>query len=525
MAWLSVPSAMLVRLIGVATDLLQSPDHRRLRWILLVGLAVRLALAPLTAWPIDSAYFTQTDVALLTHGSPYADGTWHNPPLGPFLSVIPMAPVAWWFGVHHLVPSIAAMAPMVQATGFGSTAVPISTALFAWKLPLILSDTAVAVALYGVRRSLPLPTSLGPAAVAAAWFLNPLVIWASSIQGEVDTLAILFFLAFMIALIRNHCLLAGLALGLSILSKGYPVIFLLMVLAGVLAWPTAAGISWRRRFTDLGQIIVGAGASALAFLPFLGQTSTSLQSKFYGNTYFGGASLLAAFNPASPQFNGAYSTFVSNVQNAFFLLSVYRGLAVVAVVGAAFGVLYSQLTYRSRSPAERFQILAWGACWALAGVLLADPSPEPENLVGLVPLVLLGFPWRGRRVLLGALIFLSFGGVLLYASLLTPVGVFYPLAVDLGTGSVLWINGVAIAYTSILHLQADLWFVAGVSSGAAILLLWILGGYAFLAPPVRDVVDRLRGGRERVEPEPDGAPGPGPARLAPQFGDAIEDRQ
>ncbi|MCI4368990.1 MAG: hypothetical protein L3K09_05450, partial [Thermoplasmata archaeon] len=55
--------------------------------------------------------------------------------------------------------------------------------LFLLKLPFILADVGVALLLYAVgRRSGEGRGTL----LAMAWFLNPVVIWASAVHGEVD---------------------------------------------------------------------------------------------------------------------------------------------------------------------------------------------------------------------------------------------------------------------------------------------------------------------------------------------------
>ncbi|MCI4369261.1 MAG: hypothetical protein L3K09_06850 [Thermoplasmata archaeon] len=102
--------------------------------------------------------------------------------------------------------------------------------------------------------------------------------------------------------------------------------------------------------------------------------------------------------------------------------------------------------------------------------MLAILSPQAENVVGLIPFLLLMLPAIRR---LGPTLIATLSGAAWaqYLALLSPVAFFYPLAEIMGPGTVDGVNGVVISYSS-GHggvTQGMLWFPLGVISGIAIL--------------------------------------------------------
>ncbi len=489
------------RWAAAAGRLLTDPRHRTLRWVLFAGLAIRLVLAPLTSWDYDTPEFVQAGISTLYTGSPYALSLWANPPLAPFLSAPLLAIPTMIYGPQGLVSAVAAITPVTVQSGVNATLLPLPMALLAWKLPFILADLAVAIALYEFPTWAGLELPISRTVVAAAWFLNPLVIWASSVHGEVDSLAILLLLLALGAAYRQHWISAGLFLGLAIFTKGYPIVLLPALGAAALAWPVREPGPWRHRTGRLGAIALGLGVSALPFLAFLSRTTGVLTSKA-SNPLYGGISILTIFNGASPRGTGWYAAVTTAPGNAAATLLVLRALAGVAIAGSALLLGYRLHRDRGGSDPARYRWLLLASLWATTGILLADSAPQPENLVALIPLALLALPARGHRRTLIAVALLSAAGTLLYWAILTPLGMMYPLARLLGTPSILWVNGVVLAYIHTPLLRGTLWLIAGVVGGGSVLVLW---GVACIALLPEHTLRRMIGGirrRATVSPAP-----------------------
>ena len=459
---------------------LTQPEYRRLRWVLGIGLLVRLILAPLTSWSVDTPGSVVAGVSALYYGNPYVGTTWFNPPLGPFLAAPFIAVPSLLYGPQGLIQVVSAIAPMTVATGVNAVSVPIPAALLAWKLPLIGADVLGAVALYALGGTLAPYSRLPPATLAAAWFLNPLVIWASAVHGEVDSLAAACVLVFLWSSVQGRWAPAGLFLGLAIFAKGYPLVLLPLAITAVLAWPGAGGRRWQTRFVDLGWWAVGIGTSLLAFFEFIPQTLAVLTEKG-GHPTYGGITVLSVFNAASPKgASGWYFQFATNLSEAGNLLLLFRVLASLGIA-AGVALLAYHLRYDAPSDSGRLRVFSLAALLAVTGLLLADPDPEPENVIAVLPLLLLTLTYGRPNWGWWAYWLLSLSGIALYWAFLTPAAMFYPLANLLGTPAVDWVNGVAIGYVRVASLSGSIWLAAGLVGGASLIAIWARAGYRLMS--------------------------------------------
>jgi GPI-GlcNAc transferase complex PIG-U subunit len=485
----------------LARALAVEPAHRKLRWILAIGLLVRLLIAPLSSWDYDTPGFVLSGVATLYTGNPYATSIWANPPLAPFLAAPFLAVPAGLFGPQSLVTVLSAVAPITAQTGVNATFVPSPAALLAWKLPFILSDLAVALLLFLLPRKTGIALPFSREALTAAWFLNPLVIWASAVHGEIDTLAILFVLLALFSLASDHWLSAGLFLGLAIFTKAYPIVLTPLVAAAAWCWPGPGGGRWKERAQNLLGLAAGAAFSALPFLDFLPQTLGVVQSKA-SNPNFGGISVLIIYNRITPVQSAGHS-LAAFLPSPDLVLLIFRGLALLAIFGSALLVGYRLSTSDPRRTAMRVGWVILGAIWATAGILLADSVPQPENLVALLPLVLLSVPvTRFRSFQLALLALLSGAGALMYWAFLTPLAMFYPGARLFGASGVRGVNSVVIAYVHSPLLHGALMLTAGMVGGSALLLLWCLAGFRLLPEGLIHRISGVTRRRARASPTP-----------------------
>ncbi|HEY6237874.1 MAG TPA: hypothetical protein VIZ68_01645, partial [Thermoplasmata archaeon] len=208
--------------MALGVHFLRSPECRPLRWILLAGMAIRLALAPLTSWGIDTAGFVFGDLQLLYTGNPYTSDLFFNPPFAPVVQTPVVYLAVLLRGSQNLVSFVPGILPAAVATGMASPLVPVPAALLAIKLPIFLADALAAVLIWKLVRPRLGTTAAGW--MAAAWFLNPLVIWASAVHGEPDSFAGLFMLLALWMLLSSRPFPAGVFLSCAIFSKLLPLV-------------------------------------------------------------------------------------------------------------------------------------------------------------------------------------------------------------------------------------------------------------------------------------------------------------
>ncbi|MHB1435322.1 MAG: hypothetical protein ACYCPN_05355 [Thermoplasmata archaeon] len=498
------PAEFLARGGRFLRQLAVAPEHRRLRWILVAGLVVRLLLAVTTAWPNDTASAIRAAQSVLEFGNPYTLG-WGEPPLVPFLAAPTVALAEALFGAGSLLPVVPQLAPLATVTGFSFLVSPSPAALLAWKAPLILSDFLVGLLLYHLAGQMAPSVLDRRPLVVALWILNPLVIWSSVVDGEVDSFVALFLLLLLLSLLYRWWAIAGVAIALGTFTKGYPFIFLPVALV-VAVGPALAGLEpWaaaRRALLRLGAGIVPV---LLVFLFLASEVVTILSSDFFSTAY-GGASLTVIFNPSSPT-GGWYGQVVGSPWAPVVLMSVLRGLAAIGVVA---GALLLAGTY-ARSPSisrRRLPGIWWALLLTAASVLLADPTPQPERLLGVLSLLPLGVVLVDRRRWVALTAALTASGFTIYAAFVTPLGVFFPTITRLGPSATHQMVNWVLAYAAVPLLRGSLWYVAGLLGGATLLAIW----FFTLRELYRDFREHRAGAAPPLEP----------SRCEPSRGERLE---
>ncbi|MCI4333861.1 MAG: DUF2029 domain-containing protein, partial [Thermoplasmata archaeon] len=369
-------------LLGKGRALATEPRYRRLRWVLLLGLVIRLVLAPLTSWGIDTPYFTLSAARMLQTGSPYGGDTFFNGPFGPVAELPGFAFASVFGSPSSFVQYVPALLPVAIHSQIVIPYLPTPGALLVLKLPMIASDALVTVLVYHAVR-LHAGSRLATAA-AAAWFLNPLVVWVSAVHGEVDTFAALFVLAAFLALERRLAFVAGVLLGLGTFAKVYPVLLVPLAVA-FLAGDAARGAPLRARLAPVGKLAAGLAVSAVPFLPLVAGLSVVLAHQA-GNVNFGGLSLLIVFNPNITSIARLWPAGTSSV-----VVALLEATLVVGVVGSVAAVAYRFY----RSSVSNVPELPWLATLGVAtvsGSLLAILTTQAENIVAVLPLLLLAAP-------------------------------------------------------------------------------------------------------------------------------------
>ena len=466
--WYRGATSLLLRLA-------REPEYRALRWALVIGAVLRLVLAPLTDWPPDTLIFTLSEVGMLFSGSPYLPYPFYNPPLAPLLNYPLFELLSRFVPPQSFVFAAPQMDPVSIATGFMPAVSPLPVVLLLWKLPMVLADLATGTVLYQLVRERGSPKAANYA--AWVWLLNPLVLWASAVQGEVDSLVALFLVLLLLALHRGWNVTAGLCMGLAILTKAWPVVLVPVALTSVLGSTVVVpGHPFKARGKALLAFFVGALIGAAPMLEF-GHSVLGIllqQSSSGGAIGFGGFSPLILFNRGIAGGAGLPLHLPTPIPGSSLstMLLVLLGLAVV--LSAVLLFLKGQRSREGRR-FRRPDWLALALLWTTVAVLLADVNPQPEELVDVLPLLILAAPllgvWGQRSywVLTGC-------GLGLYFSELTPLAFFYPAALLAGSGSVAYLNGAALSYWALGGplSRFGLWVVLGLLGALTLIVLSVL---------------------------------------------------
>ena len=135
------------------------------------------------------------------------------------------------------------------------------------KLPLITSDLIIALLIHKLVLTHMNDEKLALLA-SALWFLNPLVIWISSVWGMFDTIPTLFTVLALYFLLEKHFVYSGVSIALAIAMKYYAVVLIVPLM--IIAWKDGKAKALVRSF---GGVTI---ASLLFFLPSLVGTGSSV---------------------------------------------------------------------------------------------------------------------------------------------------------------------------------------------------------------------------------------------------------
>jgi Gpi18-like mannosyltransferase len=259
----------------------------KLKVILLLGLFVRLLLAPFFAHPFDMYGWYET-------GEKFLSGAWPTEVfLVPyrysyFLFVFPAT-----FVFNELtsvvgnstIPITSINSSLNPGNIWGITLVPGMLYDVLVKLTLIASDVVVAVLLYKLSLMQFSDERLATK-ISAMWFLNPLVIWVSAGWGMFDTLPVLFSVLSLYLMLRKKFLTSGISLAASILMKYYAAV--LIVPFFTLLWRKYGyKMAVRTIITTVVVVFIAslqtAGATIFAFLSLI--LGSSLASKFVNGSH------------------------------------------------------------------------------------------------------------------------------------------------------------------------------------------------------------------------------------------------
>ncbi len=184
----------------------RSQPGRRLRlslWhLLLLGLIIRVAIAPFTEHQFDM-------------------GTFKN--MGIFAYSLHINPLYFWSYGPTWLYIILGVYPFYLLTSLLQPSEFVLNLII--KLPLIVGDLLIADLLYVLSKRVTQNESLAKT-VAAAWLFNPLVIFVSSVHGMFDQLPALFTLLSLTLFVNRKVKLSAVSLAVAFSLKLYPIILL-----------------------------------------------------------------------------------------------------------------------------------------------------------------------------------------------------------------------------------------------------------------------------------------------------------
>lgn len=230
---------------------------RKLAIVLIVGLAIRLALAPFFSDYSDFSFWTGVAFDVMNGDGIYTDyDLWYPPVWGYVVALV--TPLLKLFGCTPLETVVEDASSIGYAVGDGWIAS--SGTVFIIKLPLIASDILCGLLVFAIACHITddVRKQLG---AAALWTLCPLTIYTSSVQGQFDTIEALLLLLAIWCYIKGTYAASGAFIAASVLTKPFTALVVLPLLA--LIW--TYGSFRKQKVTYVSAYILG-GVAMTAFL-------------------------------------------------------------------------------------------------------------------------------------------------------------------------------------------------------------------------------------------------------------------
>ncbi len=446
--------------------------------VLILGLIVRFAIAPWTYCPYDTYPFYSASVDMLGGLGMYGHAVFSYPPgfgfvMYPFMYLLSLFMDPSLFGVF--VPE------MIEVSAATSLINPFITAPafnLALKLPLIIGDVLVASMLF-LLVSQWKGEKAGRTAYAL-WFLNPLVIWISSVVGQFDVLAVLCTLLAVYFFIHDRYALAGLSVGAGALLKMYPaylgVLFATYLLLSI-------GVRWKDRLRSTARMAAGLAISAIPAVPLLLTTPEMVDFvlRRAGADSFGGINLWF-FTPIT----GNVMELAAGGSGA---ASFFQTPMFIMLVGIALTVAVSIALARSGRPLREGIIT--GSLLVLVIALLFRSVTNPQHLLWVIPFMII-FSLSVTK-LRAPLFMLTASGLLASLTLRSFAVFFYPMAAYTPLTSVGQLNSIVNTYFSGGPLVPSILFVLSCLLGVLAMLSTLLIGSEI---PARWIRERMWGARE-----------------------------
>jgi Gpi18-like mannosyltransferase len=341
-----------------------------LRIPIIVGLLIRIVVAPFTSLPNDVGVWWQAAAHATQGVGLYQFPGFSYPPLYGYWALL-VGSVVHLFGASPgVLGSISThvTSPLYEALGSVVTT-PIGTLLF--KLPMIAADLGTGWCIW--RLSFKLGASTRQARSAFLWwFFNPLVIVVSAVHGQIDSIASLAIALALLAAAEGTWALAGAALALGVAVKLVPA-FLFLPFIGYIV-----GTSVKVRYKSLVEFVSGAFIGGVILIgPVLGHNlfQDVFTRESVTGSGIGGLGLAGLLN--LPALSGVFNW--ANVH----LVGINRLILVVDTL-VSLGIGYWCSRHR------RISALVMASIITMLVVLILNPVTNPQYLLWVLPVVAVG---------------------------------------------------------------------------------------------------------------------------------------
>lgn len=219
----------------VALKLVQKIEAQSIMVLFLTGIALRLALAPATSHPYDMAVLYNVTNDLLAGLNIYTTNSFSFPPLWAYIEYPNLGLISFFTSPKLLGVRMDALNLPVENWKFPPIITsPLFNALC--KLPLIIADVLISILIYNIVKELRGKKSAKLSFLL--WFFNPLIIFVDSVHGQFDVLPTLMTVLSFCLFCKRKYFASGIAIGLGVLFKLYPVFLVPLYLFSVIKLET-----------------------------------------------------------------------------------------------------------------------------------------------------------------------------------------------------------------------------------------------------------------------------------------------
>ena len=433
------------------------------RFIIIVavlGLLIRLLVAPFSSWTYDVYPYYSATVGSLSGQGIYGQAMYSYPPLYQIVTY----PLMYLLSLFADPSTFGTFQPsMVNVGHTTKMLVPFVTSPafnIMIKLPLIVADLLVGYFIYHIVKHY--GDEIWAKRAFILWVLNPLVIVIGSMMGQFDVLAALMTVAALYFAIKQKYFLVGLLLGLGTLFKVYPIFIFVFYFVLILAINYQKKSPWlsKQGRVHIFSLVIGGAVSLVTVLPFFVNSESFLDVIFRRTDYqqFGGASVWSLWNAFSNGQSPDVALPWLHIGTLIYLTIV--GVAVVYAIWVARRI--------GRPGGVAAKEIVIGNMLLIGTMLVVQPLTNPQHLLWLLPFLLL-YPAWGKAMEI-KFISLSIIGVLFLFSLQSFYALFYPLAVYTGLADISTLNNnISLFFTSNSLVNHDT--ILGIVIFAALMVL------------------------------------------------------
>ena len=439
---------------------------------LIIGLVVRLVLAPFTAWNYDDAVWFHTALSGY-YGVPlYQRPGFSYPPVWGYLLQI-LGTVIHFAGLGPSFFGVADnnFASAVSITNDFTNFVTAPGFNLLFKCALFAFDLVTAAVIYGFVNQLTAKASRARLAFIA-WFLNPFVIYESAVHGAFDVIVGFAVLATLVLILVGREYWAGAAWAVGIMTKLSPVTLGLELVLAIAVMENSIQRSTRFTVRRLAGFAFGAGVAMgllVAPLALQGSVQAMLHNVFtraQTPITIGGMSL-SGIRYLKP-FSGLLEWAFENSG------TVIQATTTAQIVAIALWAIWTVVMIRK----DPVFALFTGSVGTLASFTLLSPVANPQYILWWLPALTVFVFASGRGYWPFAVI--SLAPVVFTLAILGPTAVLAPLATYTHLIPASVVNSEVIAwYVAPARLWGttladDLFAPASLATVAAIISLFVV---------------------------------------------------